>query len=137
MKTLLRTILVFGLLLIVVHTIVRMNRKTPASTPAAANATLHHASGRVLKIEPAGSAVESYNLCFSIDSFADLPANERDFYEIHERAYVAAHGSRCSVSSAVEAIHTLRPGSALDVLFTQENGAEIVIQQLAVNGENL
>jgi hypothetical protein len=137
MKTLLRTVLVFGLLLIVVHTIVRMNRKTATSTPAAATATLHHANGHMLKMEPAGGVIESYNLCFSIDSFNDLPASERDFFEIHERAYVAAHGPRCRESSAVETIHTLRPGSVLNVLFTQENGAEIAIQQLAVNGKNL
>jgi hypothetical protein len=137
MKTLLRTILVFGLLFILVHTIVRMNRKTAENAPAAATATLHHANGHLLEIEPAGGIAKSYNLCFSIDSFADLPANEQDFYQIHERAFVAAHGPRCWKSFAVETVPSLKPGSTLDVLFTQENGAEIAIRGLAANGSNL
>ena len=136
MKTFLRTLMFIGLVVLTVHTMIRM-RHNGAVSRGGSFARLHRAEGHVLRPEPKGGAVDVEQLCFSIDGFPDLPESERNFYEIHERAWVAAHGARCLTVSGSEAVHKLHSGDRLEVFYASANGAEIAIDHLAAQGEKL
>ena len=136
MKTFLRTLLFVGLVILSVHTVIRM-RQNGIAKHVAATAQLHRAEGHVLSLEPKGGVIDLEQLCFSVDAFPDLPESESNFYEIHERAYVAAHGARCLTFGGSEEVHKLHPGDALEVYYASANGAEIAIDHLTAHGEKL
>jgi hypothetical protein len=70
-------------------------------------------------------------VCFSIDSFAGIPASDRSYYETHERARQAAKGPLCLDEARGAAT---RPGDRLMLSFTLENGGAIAPRELTVDG---
>jgi len=126
MKTFLRTLLFVGLIFLTVHTIVHMRRNTAESQrqPATSAAPQHRAQGHVLKIEPAGGQMSFTRVCFAVDAFPELPASDRNFYEIHEHAYVAAQGPRCMNLAAAPA--RLKSGDPLVFQIERGGGLQFV-----------
>ena len=135
MKTFLRTALFIGIIILIVHTIVRMNHKPQASV-LPPGATLHHAIGHLISSEALAANAQQH-LCFSIDSFPELAESERNFYEIHEHAHVAAEGPRCRDFQTTSPMAQLKPGAPVDVLYSAENGAEITVRGVAAHSSQM
>ena len=94
---------------------------------------LQHAAATVTGVEP---GTEDVKVCFAIDSFAELPAEDRSFYETTERARAAGHGPRC-VPVHGETGRSMSAGAKLDVFFTLENGGKIAVAHVEAKGQRL
>ena len=122
----------------------RTNRSSNASTAQAGQheATLH-TTGTIVTVEEQAHDEQSYDLlpgprvCFSIDSFAELPSAERNVCESAERARQAAHGPRCRDTSIDPSAVKLKPGDRVDVYFTSQDSGQISIASVLASGIDL
>ena len=74
-------------------------------------------------------------VCLSIDSFADVAAEERSTYEAAEKARRLAEGPRCETFHYHSPSLTLRAGDHLEIVYLLENEGNIDINQLDVAGQ--
>ena len=106
----------------------------------------HVSSGRVLSVSPIQQGKESgqnagdfphFKVCFSIDSFADIPRDLQEEYETAERLRTAKDGPRCIVPH--EALHhsNLKPGDPIEVDYLLYGGGTITVSRIVVYGQEL
>lgn len=105
-------------------------RVFPSHGPAEPQRT-YHALATVTRVEHAAAAT---TVCFAIDSFAELPAADRRFYETTEAARSAGHGPRCV---SAQGVGNLAQGAKLDLFFTLANGGKIAMARIAAGSRDL
>jgi hypothetical protein len=122
----------------------RTNRSSNASTARAGQReTTFHALGTIVKVDEQAHDEQSYDLlpgpsvCFTIDSFAEIPSAERNVCESAERARQAAHGPRCRDTSIDPSAVKLKPGDRVDVYFTLQDSGQISIARVSARGVDL
>ena len=122
----------------------RTSRSSNASTGQTGRSkAIMHASGTIVKVEEQAHDEQSYDLlpgphvCFTIDSFAELPSAERNVCESAEQARQAAHGPRCRDTSIDPSAVKLNPGDRVDVYFTSQDSGQISIARVSASGIDL
>jgi hypothetical protein len=121
----------------VIHTF-DANRKL-----AVQHKSVQHASGTIVSVTEQPHDEQSYDLlpgprvCFTIDSFAEIPGAERSVYESAERIRQAAHGPRCLETSIDPSAVRIKAGDPVDVYFTLENAGQISIVRISTNDVDL
>jgi hypothetical protein len=148
MNTRSRIVLGVSLVLITVGSIVMVNqwidhRFREGMAVAVQHKSMQHAPGALLSISRLPSTLESpkkpqrVRVCFSIDSFEGIAAEDRSFYEATERTRFAADGPRCEIYPVNQVTDSLKQGDPLEVDFTLENGGKISVYRLVVHGQDL
>jgi hypothetical protein len=104
---------------------------------------LFHATGRIVSVEEQAHDEQSYDLlpgprvCFTIDSFDEVPRIERNVYETAERERQAAHGARCRDTSIDPSAVHIKAGDGVDVHFKLESAGQISIVSVTASGVDL
>jgi hypothetical protein len=102
-----------------------------------------HATGQIVSVEEQAHDEQSYDLlpgprvCFTIDSFDEVPGTERNVYESAERERQAAHGARCLDTSIDPSAVHIKARDRVDVYFKLENAGQISIIRVATSGVDL
>jgi hypothetical protein len=122
-------------------------RASPSSDAGITQADQHsaivHAAGTVATVEEQAHDEQSYDLlpgqrvCFTIDSFAEVPSAVRNAYESAERERQAAHGPRCRDTSIDPSAVRIKVGDRVDVYFKLENAGQISIVRVSWRGVDL
>ena len=115
---------------------------TPADT-SQNHSPLLHAQGTIVSVEESAHDEQSEDLlpgprvCFSIDSFADIPNAERAAYEAAERTRLANQGPRCRDTAVdASAVH-FKAGDPVDIYFRLEDQGQISVIRISTHGINL
>jgi hypothetical protein len=76
-------------------------------------------------------------ICFSIDSFADIPRDLQEEYARAERLRTAKEGPRCIITH--QALHhsDLKPGDPIEVDFLLYGGGVITVSRIVAYGQDL
>jgi hypothetical protein len=104
---------------------------------------LLHAPGTIVSVEERAHDEQSEDLlpgphvCYTIDSFAEIPTFERAEYETAERTRMAKQGPRCHDTAVDPSAVHLKPGDHADVYFRLEDGAQISIVRISIHGVDL
>ena len=85
----------------------------------------------------AGGTPARARVCFSIDSFAEIGEEMREFYEIHERARATANGPLCGNATLPAGTPTPEAGDHVDVYFRLQEGGGIEPLKLRRRGVDL
>ena len=96
--------------------------------------SMQHAVGTVERVERNADATL---VCYNIDSFAELPAGDRSFYETTEQLRIAGQGPRCISAHNAALAGALKPRQKIDVLFTLENGGRISVARVEAGGQQI
>jgi len=110
------------------------------SEPANQQNAIMHAAGTVVSVEEQAHDEQSYDLlpgprvCFTIDSFAEVPSAERNAYESAERERRAAHGPRCRDTSIDPSAVHIKPGDHVEVYYTLQKSGQISIVKVSTRG---
>ncbi|MDR3792975.1 MAG: hypothetical protein P4L03_06305 [Terracidiphilus sp.] len=103
-------------------------------TAALGHKSAQHTAATVVRVERGADAVK---VCFAIDSFAELPAEDQSFYETTERARAAGHGPRCVSAHNAALADAVKAQEKIDVYFTLENGGKISVVRVEAKGQEL
>jgi len=105
--------------------------------------SIFHATGKIVSVEEQAHDEQSYDLlpgprvCFTIDSFDEVPGTERTVYESAERKRQAAHGARCRDTSIDPSAAHIKTGDRVDVYFKLESAGQISIIRVTWSGVDL
>ena len=118
--------------------------------PADANAAgkpdrnvLLHAPGTIVSVEERAHDEQSEDLlpgphvCYTIDSFAEIPVSERAQYEAAEHARMAKQGPRCHDTAVDPSAVRFKAGDHADVYFKLEDGGQISVVRVSTHGVDL
>lgn len=106
----------------------------------------HVSSGTVLSITPVQVGKEPerdvdnfphFKICFSIDSFKDVPRDLQEQYQTAEKLRTAREGPRCMVPREVLRHRDLKPGDAIEVDYLLYGSGIITISRIVVRGQDL
>jgi hypothetical protein len=101
----------------------------------------HTAPGTVIRFEvPSQSAEQTtsvFTLCFSIDSFSDVPRDLQAEYADAERARVAKEGPRCIAAHDPSGQLKVATGDPIEVVYLLENGGVIDVPRVVIHGKEL
>ena len=89
-----------------------------------------------VSVDPAGGPRQA-RLCFTIDSFANLPDSDRPFYENSERTRLAVKGPLCMSGRVPDDNRAPAAGEKVQVYFTLENGGLIAPTRMEWNGREI
>lgn len=104
---------------------------------------LIHAPGTIVSVEERAHDEQSEDLlpgphvCYTIDSFADVPASERVQYETAERTRMAKQGPRCHDTAVDPSAVHFKAGDRADVYFRLEAGGKISVVRISTRGVDL
>jgi hypothetical protein len=110
--------------------------------PAKTNAVLH-AAGMIISVEEQAHDEQSVDLlpgprvCFTIESFAEIPSAERSGYESAERERQAAHGPWCRNTSIDPSATRMKVGDRVDVFFNRDKAEQISVVRVLWRGVDL
>lgn len=102
-----------------------------------------HAPGTIVRVEERAHDEQSEDLlpgprvCFSIDSFAEIPSTERAACESAERARLAKQGPRCRDTAVDPSAVHLKAGDPLDIYFRLEDRGQISVARISTHGVDL
>jgi hypothetical protein len=118
-----------------------------ATGPADANRQNHslllHAAGTIVSIEERAHDEQSEDLlpgprvCFSIDSFAEIPSAERAAYESAERTRLAKQGPRCRDTAIDRSAVHFKTGDPVDIYFKLDDQEQISVARISTHGVDL
>jgi hypothetical protein len=141
MKTFLRSMAALLVVLALVGLLHGVNLLLNRGIPQAVqHKSAQHAPGTVLsltRIPASGKEPEHLRLCYSIDSFAEVAAEDRNFYITREHTRLAAEGPRCAPLQIRPQTSSLKPGEPLEIWFLLENGGVIDIARIAAKGQEI
>jgi hypothetical protein len=107
---------------------------------------MHVSSGRVVSVskvklgqqgEGSGEDSPHYKICFSIDSFSDIPSDLQEEYAAAERARTIKEGPHCIISRQTSLPSNLKPGDALEVNYLLYGSGVITVERLVVAGKDI
>lgn len=107
---------------------------------------VHVSSGKVLSVSPSQQGNESgldagnfphFKICFSIDSFADIPRDLQDEYDTAERVRIAKEGPRCIIPHEALRHSDLKSGDPIEVNYLLYGRGVITVSRLVVYGQDL
>lgn len=104
---------------------------------------LLHAPGTIVSVEERAHDEQSEDLlpgphvCYTIDSFAEIPAFVRAQYEAAERTRTAKQGPRCHDTAVDPSAVHFKAGDHADVFFKLEDGGQISIVRISTHGVDL
>lgn len=107
---------------------------------------MHHAPGKVLSfsiMKPAqqvhgiGEGSPQYKICFSINSFSDIPSGLQEEYAAAERARSLKDGPQCIISRHTSLPANMKPGDALEVDYLLYGKGVITVERLVASGQDI
>jgi len=107
---------------------------------------IHVSSGKVLTVSatesevPKGGTAEGpprYKICFSIDSFSDIPNDLREEYSTAEKARILKNAPECIITTQASLPSNLKEGEAIDVYFLLYGQGVITVERLVVSGQDI
>lgn len=107
---------------------------------------MHVSSGEVISIskvklgqqgKDSGEDLPNYKICFSIDSFSDIPSDLQEEYAAAEKARTIKEGPQCIVSRQTSLPSNLKPGDALEVNYLLYGRGVITVERLVVAGKDI
>ena len=104
---------------------------------------LIHAPGTIVSVEERAHDEQSEDLlpgprvCYTIDSFAEIPASERAEYETAERTRMAEHGPRCHDTAVDPSAGHFKVGDHADVYFKLGDSGQISVVRISTHGIDL
>ena len=101
-----------------------------------ARGTLKSISGADSKTPAGTDTRREYTVCFSVDSFSDVPSDLQSEYSGAERAHTAKDGPRCIRGSNQNSIGGT-PGEAIQVYYLLYGQGEITVERLVIRGQEL
>jgi hypothetical protein len=107
---------------------------------------VHVSNGRVLSVSPIEPGKESgkntedlphLKICFSIDSFSDIPRNLREEYETAEKVRIVKEGPRCIIPHQKLRDTDLKPGDPIEVDYLLYGKGVAIPSRIVVQGQDL
>jgi hypothetical protein len=122
----------------------RDSHSSNSSTPQTGQRNaIVHAAGTIVSVDEQAHDEQSYDLlpgprvCFTIDSFAELPGAARDVYASAEHQRQIAHGPRCRDTSIDPSAVHIRVGDHVDVYLKLQDAGQISIIRVTSSGVDL
>ena len=113
------------------------------SAKSPAHSDVLHAPGTIVSVEERAHDEQSDDLlpgphiCYTIDSFAEIPDGERDTYQEAERIRSAQHGPRCHDTAIDPSAIRFKTGDRVDVSFSLGDRGQISIVKISARGVEL
>jgi hypothetical protein len=130
---------------ITLTTYVALRRLNAGLDASVEHKSAKHATATVASVTPVPKAEASdsannsrlFRVCFTIDDFDQVGADERARYQSAESRRLARDGPRCKVTSKASVAETLNKGSKLSVTYLLENDDQIDLVTITVHGEHI
>ena len=84
-----------------------------------------------------GTDPEVYTVCFSIDSFSDVPSDLQAEFANAERARVAKNGPECITAYDPTGQIRAVPGDSIEVYYLLYGNGVITVERVVVHGQEL
>lgn len=84
-----------------------------------------------------GKVLGEYTVCFSIDSFSDVPSDLQAEYADAERARVAKQGPECITAHDQSGQIRTVPGDSIEVYYLLYGNGKITVEGVVVHGQEL
>jgi hypothetical protein len=106
----------------------------------------HVSSGKVLSVSPIEPGKESgkntgdfphLKICFSIDSFTDIPRDLQEEYETAEKIRFAKEGPQCIIPHQALRHTDLKPGDPVEVDYLLYGRGVAIPSRIVVYGQDL
>jgi hypothetical protein len=107
---------------------------------------MHTSRGEVISISPMQAEQQAkggapgpphYKICFSIDSFSDIPLDLQAEYAAAESARNIKEGPQCITSRNASLPASLKPGDTLEVDYLLYGRGIITVERLVASGQDI
>jgi hypothetical protein len=78
-----------------------------------------------------------YKICFSIDSFSDIPQDLQSEYETAERSRERTEGQPCGITRQTQLPAYIKPGEDIEVVYLLYGRGIITFERLVVDGQEV